>query len=76
MVVSDGGASSLCLPLCRQRWGHVDLNLSAQSMCRVLSACPAVSPRLSSGFYQADRDIDSMLGSCWPTVYDAEPTLA
>ena len=38
-----------------------------------------VSVRYVFSFYHAGgqtRDVDLMSGYCWPTVYDAEPTLA
>ena len=47
------------------------LSLSAQFVS-VCSPCLYV-PFISGG---QKRDVVTMLGYCWPTVYDADPTLA
>ena len=54
------------------------LSLSAQFVS-VHSLCLYVPFISASAFYRAGcqtQKVDPMFGYCWPTVYDAEPTLA
>ena len=60
----------LCLPLYRGG-RYIALLLILISVTSVLCLC-VLSVYHTGG---KTRDVDSMLGYCWPTGYDAEPTL-
>ena len=52
-------------PLCTQRWGHVALPLSAQSV----SVCDSVSPiHFSPALSIVQAVKDDMLTQCWANV--------
>ena len=75
-------------PLCRQRGGgHIGLLLSV--LCVLVHVWVSTQPNTTRGWGSpngmyvqteeaapANIGLDQMLGQCWPTVNDAEPTLA
>ena len=61
-------------PLCTQKGRHIGLLLPAHFyVTSVLCLCVLCVYHAGS---QTPRDADPMSGYCWPTVYDAELTLA
>ena len=53
-------------PLCTQKGRHIGSLLTAHDVCFSVCECAGVQT----------RHVHPMLGYCWLTVYDADPTLA
>ena len=62
----------LCLPLYRGG-RYIALLLTAHLLVTSVLCLCVLSVYHAGG---QTRDVDPMSGYCWPTVYDAEPTLA
>ena len=62
----------LCLPLYRGG-RYIALLLTAHLLVTSVSCLCVLSDYHAGG---QTRDVDPMSGYCWPTVHDAEPTLA